>query len=205
MFLDQAHSYVFEKQILPNLVSGDMLVVAHGYSLRFNKIKPPKNIDVCMLAPRMPGFPIREKYLEGHGIPAFVDVVQDFTGSAKMRILGFAKALGFTKSAVISVPFDQETELDLFIEQFLLPTIIRSIRLSFDYLVDSGYSEIASLLELYASGKLENYFWKSSQEGLYKSGRTMHHLLANLAYLVIQNLLYLRKKLLVKYSTYSIK
>ena len=165
---DQAHSHVFNKYIKSCLNKGDLLIVAHGYSLRFNKIIPPSDIDVCMLAPRMPGFPIREKYLDGSGVPAFVDIIQDYTGTAKERILGFAKALGFTKSAVIHVPYDQETELDLFIEQFLLPTIIHSIRLSFDFLVKEGYSEIASLMELYASGEIGELLLKSADEGLYQ-------------------------------------
>ena len=165
---DQAHSQIFHKSIISGLQKGDLLVVAHGYSLRFRKIVPPSDIDVCMLAPRMPGYPIRQKYQDGGGVPAFVDIIQDYTGFAQERILGFAKALGFTKSAVIHVPYDQETELDLFIEQFLLPTIIHSMRLSFDFLSKEGYSEIASLMELYASGEIGELLLKSSEEGLYQ-------------------------------------
>src|SRR3989338_5511065 len=52
---DQAQEGVFKRYIQPYLKSGSMLVFAHGYALRFKTIKLPKDIDVAMLAPRMPG------------------------------------------------------------------------------------------------------------------------------------------------------
>jgi ketol-acid reductoisomerase len=165
---DQAQKKVYEQSILPFLTDGNMLIFAHGYSIQFKEIVPPKHVDICLLAPRMPGRPIRDYYLDGGGVPAFVHVQQDYSGTAQSILLGLAKALGFTKSGAMEVTFRQETELDLFIEQFFLPLIIRGIRLSFDVLEQEGYPAEAALMELYASGELGELLMMSAKDGIYR-------------------------------------
>jgi ketol-acid reductoisomerase len=165
---DQAQKEVYETSIQPHLRPGKMLIFAHGYAIRFKEIVPPENVDVCLLAPRMPGKPIREYYLNGGGVPAFVHAHQDATGNAQPLLLALAKALGFTKAGAFEVTFEQETELDLFIEQFLLPLIIRGIRLSFDALEEEGYPSEGALMELYASGEIGELLLLASKIGIYE-------------------------------------
>ncbi len=164
---DQAHMTVYKGQIEPCLRQGGVLVVAHGYSVRFGLIKARNDMDVVLLAPRMPGRQIREYYLRGSGVPAFVDVVQDATGDAWQAVLALAKGMGFTHPGVLHVPFQDEAELDLFVEQFLIPTILKAIQVSFDELVAAGYPAIPALMELYASGELGEVLWMAARSGLY--------------------------------------
>jgi len=165
---DQAQQEVYETLIKPNLEPDDLLIFAHGFSINYKKIVPPKNVDVCLLAPRMPGIPIREHFLRNHGVPAFVDVYQDASGKASDRLLGLAKAIGFTRVGVMQVSFQEETELDLFVEQFFLPMFMGTIQTSFDVLVDEGYNPMPALMELYASGELGELMLLSADMGIYK-------------------------------------
>ena len=96
-----------------------------------------------------------------------MDVFQDASGSAKEVVLALAKALGFTKSGVLQVSFREETELDLFVEQFFLPLIIRAIQLSFDVLAEQGYIPEVALMELYASGEIGELLMLASRIGIY--------------------------------------
>ena len=165
---DQAHQQVYNSQIQPNLHRGGALVVAHGYSLHYKEIEPRGDMDVMLLAPRMPGRPIRDYYLRGSGIPAFVDVFQDVSGEAWNKALALAKGMGFTRVGVLHVDLAHETELDLFVEQFLVPVIMKSIQISFDELVDAGYPALPALMELYASGELGEVLISAAQVGLYR-------------------------------------
>lgn len=165
---DQAQKEIFDSYIVPHIQEGSLLVVAHGYSLYFKQLSVPENIDVALLAPRMPGIPIREKYLEGSGVPAFVDIYKDATGNAWERVLALGKGLGFTRAGMMHVTVEEETEIDLFIEQFYLPLVIHSARLSFDLLVKEGFSPESTLMELYASGELGELLLLSAKKGIYE-------------------------------------
>lgn len=164
---DQAQKAVFDQYICPHLRSGQMLVVAHGFSLRFNKLNIPSFIDVTLLAPRMPGMHIRKAYLADSGVPAFVDVVQDASGHALSRILSVAKGIGYTRSGVLAVNYKIETDLDLFIEQFLVTNIVKSIKESYEVLINEfDYPKVATLLELYASSELGEVIKQASKIGI---------------------------------------
>ncbi len=75
---DQAQKTIFNKSIKSNLSEGNLLVFAHGFSIYFNELDIPSNIDVGLLAPRMPGKPIREYYLNNSGVPAFCRYLSGF-------------------------------------------------------------------------------------------------------------------------------
>ena len=73
-----------------------MLMFAHGFSIHFGQIKPPKNVDVTMIAPKAPGHTVRSEYQIGRGTPCLVAVEQDYTGKAKDKALAYACALGLS-------------------------------------------------------------------------------------------------------------
>jgi ketol-acid reductoisomerase len=164
---DQAHREVYADHVGPYLRQGGSLVVAHGYSIHFDLIKPRNDIDVMLLAPRMPGKQIRDYYIKGSGVPVFVDVVQDITGSAWPKVLSLAKGMGFTRAGALHVSIQEETEIDLFVEQFLVPTIIKAIHVSFDELVAAGYAPLPTAMELHASGELGEVLLMAARSGLY--------------------------------------
>jgi ketol-acid reductoisomerase len=165
---DEPQGEVFAKEIAPVLRPNSMVVVAHGFSLYYKQLVPDASTDVCLLAPRMPGKPIREYYLDRWGVPAYTSVVHDATGRALKRVLALAKGMGFTRPGVLEVPVWEETELDLFFEQLFLPVLNRTIAVCFDTLVELGYRPATSLMELYASGELGELLLIATNIGLYR-------------------------------------
>ncbi|MDD4910379.1 MAG: ketol-acid reductoisomerase [Candidatus Omnitrophica bacterium] len=166
---DQAQAHVFNRHIKDYLKPKSMIVFAHGYALRFKTIKLPSGIDVAMLAPRMPGRQIRDYFLRGRGVPAFVDVARNETGSAWQILLALSRAAGFTRAGVMKVDYKTEAELDLFIEQFLVSAIVKAIHTGFKVLVDEmHYQPAAALMELYASGELAEVIRMASEAGIGK-------------------------------------
>jgi len=132
---------VYKKQILPNLQGGKALGFSHGYNIHFKQILPPENVDVIMIAPKGPGFRVRELYQQGFGVPSLVAVYQDFSRSAKRRALAMCKAIGSTRAGVIETSFKDETESDLFGEQaVLVGGLIELIKNGFEVLVEAGYA-----------------------------------------------------------------
>jgi ketol-acid reductoisomerase len=165
---DEAHAEVFARHIAPGLDEGNLLIVAHGFSIRFGRITPPPGVDVALLAPKMFGRPLRQRYLDGSGVLAFIDVVHDVSGRALRRTLGIAKAVGFTRYGVLPVPLATETELDLFQEQFLTPLLLDAFRIAFDVLVEAGYDPVPSLLDMHASGEMAEMMVEAASAGLFE-------------------------------------
>lgn len=166
---DQAQADVYEKFLKDTMRPGAMLVFAHGYTLRYNTVKIRKDIDIALLAPRMPGHHIRNYFLKGAGVPAFIDVVQDATGNTFKKLLALAKAAGFTRAGALEVDYRVETDLDLFTEQFLVAGIVKLIHTGFNTLTKKcGYPAVPSLMELYASGELAEVLKIAAARGIGK-------------------------------------
>ena len=165
---DEAHLEVYQQHIASRLADGDLFVVAHGFSIRFDRIQLPPTVDIALLAPKMFGKPIRQRYLDGSGVLAFIDVIQDTSGRALRRTLGIAQAAGFTRYGVLPVPYQTETELDLFQEQFLTPLLLDGFRIAFEVLVEAGYADIPALLDMHASGEMAEMLVEAASTGLYE-------------------------------------
>jgi ketol-acid reductoisomerase len=137
---DTAQKAVYEADIEPNLRPGQLLMFAHGFNIRFERIKPPPSIDVGMVAPKGPGHLLRSVYSAGGGVPALFAVEQDASGTARARTLAYARALGATRAGVLETTFKEETETDLFGEQALLCGGVSAlIKAAFETLVEAGY------------------------------------------------------------------
>ncbi|MCB0323287.1 MAG: ketol-acid reductoisomerase, partial [Bdellovibrionales bacterium] len=111
---DMAQAKLYRESIEPNVKAGATLLFSHGFNIHYGQIKPPKDIDIVMIAPKSPGALVRQTYVEGHGVPCLVAVYQDASGQAFKRALGYADGLGGTKAGVIETTFGEETETDLF-------------------------------------------------------------------------------------------
>jgi ketol-acid reductoisomerase len=164
---DEVQPDVFAQQMHDRLAPGGALVVAHGFSLRYQLIEPPQHCDVMLLAPRLPGRYVRDRFVGGSGVPAYVDVAQDATGRAWPRLLALAKAIGSTRVGAIAVGFRTETELDLFSEQFTFPLIFRALEIAFEELVAAGYPAEAAVMDLHGSGELGQILIRAAEVGLY--------------------------------------
>ena len=165
---DAVQDEILKGQIFPNLCAGTTLVFAHGYWLTYERESLPNDINVLMMAPRFPGEQIRQTFVEGGGVPVYVDVVQDVSESSEQVLESLCKDLGYAAGGVINLSYKQETEIDLFIEQFMAPTFFASAETAFQLLVEKGYPKEAVCLELYYSGELGAVRSMMGRNGLYK-------------------------------------
>ncbi|MCJ7736981.1 MAG: ketol-acid reductoisomerase [Anaerolineae bacterium] len=164
---DEVQKTVYDEVIGPRLRAGQALNFAHGYNIRFGLIRPPQDIDVIMVAPRMIGVGVRERFEAGSGAPAFVAVEQDATGTAWHRALALAKAIGATKAGALGLTFAQETEMDLFMEQGVWPVITRVLVMAFEILVEQGFPPEAVVMEMYGSGEAAQILQEMAKVGIY--------------------------------------
>jgi ketol-acid reductoisomerase len=136
--MKQADAYL--KDIEPNLAPGKALLFSHGLSIHFGLIKPPKNVDIIMVAPKGPGHMVRRLYVEGKGMPALIAVGQDKSKQARKLALAWAKGIGSTRAGVLQTTFKEETETDLFGEQAVLCGGASAlVQAGFETLVEAGY------------------------------------------------------------------
>ncbi len=127
-------------EILPALGKGATLLFAHGFNVHFGQIKPRKDLDVVLIAPKGPGDLVRRQYAQGRGVPCLIAVAQDATGKAKAKALAYADGIGGTRAGVIETTFAEETETDLFGEQAVLCGGATELVLKgFETLVEAGY------------------------------------------------------------------
>ena len=134
---------------------GKALAFAHGFNIRFKRIRPPKGVDVIMIAPKGPGHLVRRTYTEGGGVPCLIAVEQDATGNAKAVALSYAQAIGGARAGIIETTFTEETETDLFGEQVVLCGGVTSlVQAGFETLVEAGYQPEMAYFECLHEVKL---------------------------------------------------
>ena len=137
---DTAQPAIYAEHIAPHLESGNMLMFAHGFNIRYGTIEPPSDIDVAMVAPKSPGHRVRETYQEGGGVPALLAVHQDASGHADAVAMAYAAGIGCARAGVLTTTFTEETETDLFGEQAVLcGGCSELVKAGFETLVEAGY------------------------------------------------------------------
>ncbi len=152
---DQAHRATFEESIKGALARGKTLMVAHGFSIHFNQVVPPPDVDVSMIAPKAPGHVMRDLFTQGPGVPALLAVQQDVSGKARDVALAYGKGVGCTRAGVIETTFEEETETDLFGEQTVLCGGVSAlIKAGFETLVEAGYQPEVAYFECMHEMKL---------------------------------------------------
>ncbi|WP_333595034.1 ketol-acid reductoisomerase, partial [Anaerospora hongkongensis] len=131
------------------------LVFAHGFSIHFNQIVPPENVDVFMVAPKGPGHLVRREYQKGKGVPCLMAIHQNYTGNAQELALAYARGIGGTRAGVLPTTFKEETETDLFGEQAVLcGGVTELIKAGFETLVEAGYQPESAYFECMHEMKL---------------------------------------------------
>ena len=137
---DEKQAKLYKESIEPNLEEGNVLAFAHGFNIHFGCIKPPKNVDVIMIAPKAPGHTVRSEYQAGKGTPCLIAVEQDASGEAWDIGLAYAAGIGGARAGVLETTFRTETETDLFGEQAVLcGGVCALMQAGFETLVEAGY------------------------------------------------------------------
>lgn len=172
---DETMSDMFSKRILPKLQNNQTLIFASGYNIAFNLLEIPDNVDILLIAPRMIGVGVRERYLNEKGFFCFISVDQDASKLAKQRLLALTKAIGGLKMGAIEITMKQEAILDLFNEQAFGPAFGRVLLTSIKVLLDNGLPPEAVLTEMYLSGEMSYTYQKMAQIGLVKQTNFHSH------------------------------
>jgi ketol-acid reductoisomerase len=152
---DELAPWIYRDDIAPGLSAGKYLAFAHGFSIHFEKIKPPKDVNVFMVAPKSPGHLLRYEYTQGRGVPCLLAVHQDPSGNTRDLGLAYASAIGGGRAGVLETTFKEETETDLFGEQAVLcGGLTALIQAGFETLVEAGYAPEMAYFECLHEMKL---------------------------------------------------
>ncbi|HOO61633.1 MAG TPA: ketol-acid reductoisomerase [Bacillota bacterium] len=137
---DEKQPEMYEKDILPNLKPGQALAFAHGFNIHYQRIVPPKDIDVFMIAPKGPGHTVRMEYERGRGVPCLFAVYQDYTGNCRDIAFDYGHGIGGSRAGLLETSFREETETDLFGEQAVLcGGVSELMKCGFEVLCEAGY------------------------------------------------------------------
>ena len=187
---DEIQAQVYKEDIEPNLRAGQYLMFSHGFNIHYGFIKPSKDINVIMVAPKAPGHTVRSEYKEGRGVPSLVAVYQvaeqldtsSKSSSQGERVLqmalSYAAAIGSGRTGIIETTFKEETETDLFGEQAVLCGGCSAlIKTAFETLVEAGYSpymayfevchELKLIVDLIYQGGIEDMHYSISNNAEY--------------------------------------
>jgi ketol-acid reductoisomerase len=181
---DHIQEKIYNEEIKPSMKAGKILVFSHGFNIHYNRITPPQDVDVIMIAPKGPGHLVRSEYVKGGGVPGLIAIHNDASGKAKDYALAYADGIGATRGGVIETTFKEETETDLFGEQCVLcGGASELVKAGFETLVNAGYQpeiayfeclhELKLIVDLFYQGGL-NYMRYSvsdtAEYGDYVSG-----------------------------------
>ncbi len=175
---DELQADLYRDDLAPNMREGTALAFAHGLNVHFNLIEPRRDLDVFMIAPKVPGHLVRSEYLGGTGVPCLLAVHQDASGNATEVGLSYAAAIGGARAGVIETTFKEECETDLFGEQVVLCGGLSAlIGAGFETLVEAGYApemayfecvhEVKLIVDLIYEGGLANMRYSVSNTAEY--------------------------------------
>jgi len=175
---DEQGGEIYEKEIAPALKAGKYLAFGHGFNIHFGFIKPPKDVNVFMIAPKGPGHLVRSEYAKGRGVPCLLAVQQDPSGDTTKIGLAYGAAIGGARAAIIETSFKEETETDLFGEQSVLcGGLTELIRAGYETLVEAGYApemayfecvhEVKLIVDLIYEGGISNMRYSISNTAEY--------------------------------------
>lgn len=146
---DTVQPEVYKEKIEPH-IKGKTLAFSHGFNIHFKGIEPPEDVDVIMVAPKGPGFVVREEFTKGFGVPALVAVEQDASKAAWDTALSMAKAIGATRPGVLKTTFKDEVETDLFGEQVdLCGGVVEMVKNAYETLIEAGYNPLLAYWEVH--------------------------------------------------------
>ncbi|HUA36523.1 MAG TPA: ketol-acid reductoisomerase [Candidatus Binataceae bacterium] len=175
---DEMAGEIYEKEIAPHLTKGKYLAFGHGFNIHFKFVKPPKDVNVFMIAPKGPGHLVRSEYTKGRGVPCLLAVEQDPSGDTTKVGLAWGSAIGGGRAAIIETTYKEETETDLFGEQSVLcGGLTELIRAGFETLVAAGYApemayfecvhEVKLIVDLIYEGGISNMRYSISNTAEY--------------------------------------
>lgn len=124
------------------LKKGKTLYFSHGFGITYSKktgIKPPKSVDVVLVAPKGSGTSLRRLFVEGKGLNSSFAVYQDASGYA--RETAIAMGIGVGSGYLFETDFYREVTSDLTGERGTLMGAIQGIfAAQYEVLRENGHS-----------------------------------------------------------------
>lgn len=162
MLPDDAMETVFTQYIQPHLQPHHIIGVIHGLSLISGWLHIPTENAVILAAAKGQGRGVRQKFLEGSGVPGLVAIhqhgLQNETTASNTALsiaLEYLQALGCGHSGITLTTPKEEAITNLFAEQTILcGGLSHLIQASFDTLIERGYSEDIAYTECLHEVKL---------------------------------------------------
>ena len=152
---DTTQGRVYKEEIAPYLTDGMTLLFAHGFTIFYKQIVPPKSVNVVMIAPKAPGHRVRAVFERGLGVPCLIAVDHDATGDAYQLALAYGKGVGGGRAGILNTTFKEETETDLFGEQAVLcGGVTALIKAGYEVLTEAGYEPESAYFEVLHELKL---------------------------------------------------
>lgn len=168
---DEAMPKIYLEHITPYLRRGQTLIFSSAYNITFGFIEAPPFVDVGLVSAKTMGAAVRERFLSGEGFASFVAVAQDASRRAWQTVLAVAKAIGALRGGAVEIRFEQEAELDLFLQQAVLPAFHSIVITAAALLMERGFPPEAVFTELYLSGETADYLKQASRSGLLETLR----------------------------------
>jgi ketol-acid reductoisomerase len=166
---DEAMPKIYLENVTPYLRKGHTLIFSSAYNTAFGFIEAPPFVDVGLVSAKTMGAAVRERYLSGEGFASFVAVAQDASRRAWPTVLAVAKAMGALRGGAVEIRFEQETELDLFMQQAILPVFHQAVIIAAQLLIRAGYPPEAVFTELYLSGETSDYLRQAAAQGIMRA------------------------------------
>src|SRR3546814_12454358 len=101
---------LYVEVIAPNMRAGTCLLFAHGFNVHYGQIKPRRDIDVILVAPKGPGALVRREYEIGRGVPSVYAVEQNPSGNAAALALAYCPGIGGTPANAIATSSQDKTQ-----------------------------------------------------------------------------------------------
>jgi len=145
---DHKHKELFENGLYDVCRKGQTFVFAHSLSVHFKLIKQPKGVDFVLVAPHGPGIRLRERFIAGKGLLAFIGKTESSAKKSLKLAAAYAKALGCARTGLIETSFASEAIGDIFGEQAVLCGGLSALlKAGFETLVRGGLSAHNAYIE----------------------------------------------------------
>ena len=138
---DTAQKAVYDAEIAPNLRPGHLLMFAHGFNIQFGRIRAAGQRSTSAWSrPRGPVTCCAASTSRAAACRRCSPSTRMRPGTARARVLAYARGIGSTRAGVLETTFKEETETDLFGEQALLCGGVSAlVKAAFETLVEAGY------------------------------------------------------------------
>ena len=164
---DASHHKVINKLKKIETKSKKVLILPSGYYCANENKNNLDKTNYIMISPRYPGQILRKNFLDGKSSLGF------FASQKKLNLferkIAFSVAKSWGMKSLFLTTMKEELQVDLFIENFMIPRLIGTIEASFNTLVKNGIHKHIAMFEVFQSGEILDLLKKGLKYGIFNS------------------------------------